>query len=32
MEEKINIAEILKDKIENTKLYSQLFGDVFFIM
>lgn len=30
MEEKINIAEILKDKIENTKLYSQLFGDVFF--
>lgn len=30
MEEKINIAEILKDKTENTKLYSPLFGDVYF--
>lgn len=30
MEEKINIAEILKDKLENTKLYSPLFGDVYF--
>ena len=30
MEEKINIAEILKDKPENTKLYSPLFGDVYF--
>ena len=30
MEEKINIAEILKDKLENTKLYSPLFGDVDF--
>lgn len=29
MEEKINIAEILKDKPENTKLYSPLFGDVY---
>lgn len=31
MEEKINIAEILKDKPENTKLYSPLFGDVYFL-
>lgn len=30
METKINIAEILKDKPENTKLYSPLFGDVYF--
>lgn len=30
MEEKINIAAILKDKLENTKLYSPLFGDVYF--
>lgn len=30
METKINIAEILKDKLENTKLYSTLFGDVYF--
>lgn len=30
METKINIAEILKDKLENTKLYSPLFGDVYF--
>lgn len=30
MEEKINIAEILKDKPVNTKLYSPLFGDVYF--
>ena len=30
MEQKLNIAEILKDKTENTKLYSRLFGDVFF--
>lgn len=30
MEEKNNIAEILKDKPENTKLYSPLFGDVYF--
>lgn len=30
MKEKINIAEILKDKLENTKLYSPLFGDVYF--
>ena len=28
MEENINIAGILKDKQENTKLYSPLFGDV----
>ena len=28
MEENINIADILKDKQENTKLYSPLFGDV----
>lgn len=31
MKEKINIAEILKDKLENTKLYSPLFGDVYFL-
>lgn len=30
MEAKINVAEILKDKPENTKLYSPLFGDVYF--
>lgn len=30
MEKNINIAEILKDKPENTKLYSPLFGDVYF--
>ena len=30
MEAKINIAEILKDKPVNTKLYSPLFGDVYF--
>lgn len=30
MEQKLNIAEILKDKTENTKLYSRLFGDVYF--
>ena len=30
MEKEINIAEILKDKPENTKLYSPLFGDVYF--
>jgi hypothetical protein len=30
MQTKINIAEILKDKLENTKLYSPLFGDVYF--
>ncbi len=30
MEAKINIVEILKDKLENTKLYSPLFGDVYF--
>lgn len=29
MEAKINVAEILKDKPENTKLYSPLFGDVY---
>lgn len=29
METKINIAEILKDKPENMKLYSPLFGDVY---
>lgn len=29
METKINIAEILKDKPEGTKLYSPLFGDVY---
>lgn len=30
MKEKINIAEILRDKPINTKLYSPLFGDVYF--
>lgn len=30
MEAKINVAEILKDKPVNTKLYSPLFGDVYF--
>lgn len=30
MEEKINIAKILKDKPVNTKLYSPLYGDVYF--
>lgn len=30
MEAKINIAEILKDKPTNTKLYSPLFGNVYF--
>lgn len=30
MEEKNNIAKILKDKPVNTKLYSPLFGDVYF--
>lgn len=30
MEEKINIAEILKDKPVNTKLYSPLFSEVYF--
>lgn len=30
MEKKINIAEILKDKPVNTKLYSPLFSEVFF--
>lgn len=30
MEEKINIAEILKDKPVNTKLYSPLYSDVYF--
>lgn len=30
MTEKIDIAEILKDKPENTKLYSPLFGEVYF--
>lgn len=30
METKINIAEILKSKSENTKLYSPLYGDVYF--
>ena len=30
MEENINIAKILKYKPENTKLYSPLFGDVYF--
>lgn len=29
MKEKINIAEILKDKPVNTKLYSPLYGDVY---
>lgn len=31
METKINIAEILKDKPEDTKLYSPLFGDVYLL-
>lgn len=31
MEEKINIAEILRDKPVNTKLYSPLFSEVFFL-
>ena len=31
METKINIATILKDKPENTKLYSPLFGYVYFL-
>lgn len=30
MKEKINIAEILKDKPVNTKLYSPLFSEVYF--
>lgn len=30
MEQKFNIAEILKHRTENTKLYSRLFGDVYF--
>lgn len=30
MEAKINIAEIIRDKPVNTKLYSPLFGDVYF--
>lgn len=30
MEENTNVVEILKDKLENTKLYSPLFGDVYF--
>lgn len=30
MEENINIAKILKDKPVNTKLYSPLYGDVYF--
>ena len=30
MEEKINITEILKDKASGTKLWSSLFGDVYF--
>lgn len=30
MEEKINVARILKDKPVNTKLYSPLYGDVYF--
>ena len=30
MKEKINIAEILRDKPVNTKLYSPLFSEVFF--
>ena len=29
METRLNIAEILKDKPEGTKLYSPLFGDVY---
>lgn len=31
MEAKINIAKILKDKPVNTKLYSPLYGDVYFL-
>ena len=31
METNINIAEILKDKPQNTKLYSPLFGDVYLL-
>lgn len=31
MEKKINIAEILKDKLVNTKLYSPVFGDVYLL-
>ncbi len=31
METKINIAEILKDKLVNTKLYSPVFGDVYLL-
>ena len=31
MKEKINIAEILRDKPVNTKLYSPLFSEVFFL-
>lgn len=31
MEEKINIAKILKDKLVNTKLYSPVFGDVYLL-
>lgn len=31
METKINIAAILKDKPKNTKLYSPIFGDVYFL-
>lgn len=30
MKEKINVAKILKDKPVNTKLYSPLYGDVYF--
>ena len=30
MEQKLNIAEILKDKASGTKLWSSLFGDVYF--
>lgn len=30
MEKKINVAKILKDKPVNTKLYSPLYGDVYF--
>lgn len=31
MEQKLNIAKILKNKPKNTKLYSPLFGDVYFL-
>lgn len=31
MEKDINIAEILKDKLVNTKLYSPVFGDVYLL-